>query len=107
MRLVELDPVFYVRVPSEYDKGMVLKHVRDAEGAQGVGFNDPTGSGRRVIVWFKNPIGVEPADSERCWSRSGSTAEDLSLDPSIVIPGWHGWVRAGEVVSAGGEPVAS
>jgi hypothetical protein len=81
--------------------------------AQGVSFLDPVefvkNSGpvgtSMVVCWFKGrgvPDDVVPGPGR--WDVSGSTFEDLTLNPSVDLtmggkhPGWwHGWVQNGEV----------
>jgi hypothetical protein len=60
-----------------------------------------------VSVPFANPIdGGAPAEGKgTLWDRTGETIETLTLHPSINAegccsngcPGWHGWIKAGEV----------
>lgn len=40
-----------------------------------------------------------PDPAHRCWTRSG-TAPELTVQPSIADPRWHGWLRDGILVNA-------
>ncbi len=62
---------------------------------------------QRIHVMFDTSITDQPAPAERGgaprWRREGRTFETLTLTPSIDASSfghWHGWIRAGEIVSA-------
>ncbi len=96
MRLVDLDANFFVHVQAG-DREF-LRHPPTAEGAHGVAFDDPNGSGNRINVWFANPLCIQVKTGERGWTRTGTTLEDLTLSPSIDAKGiWHGFVRSGTI----------
>lgn len=65
--------------------------------ADGVLFKDPLGDGM-ILCWFKNRPNVpDTAEPVARWQASGLTIENLSLHPSVDVPGgWHGWVANGE-----------
>lgn len=107
MRLSALDPVFVTTDPGD-SRG--YHHTRYGEAAQGIEFDCPCGGAcppghaGRLLCWFSNPIGGgSPARADwqpvaRWHVVSGVTAADLTLAPSIHVPGvWHGYVIAGEV----------
>ena len=77
----------------------------------GVEFDCPCGGAapgcpQRIWLMFTNPLAGPPARiGKQKWQRTGETFEALTLEPSIhhLAPGgathWHGWLRAGELVS--------
>lgn len=91
-------------------------HRADRRG-MGLHFRCPCSPGcdRVISVPFENPVdggGPEPS-AQVTWHRTGETLETLTLTPSIDFrhvagdfdptpAGWHGWVRDGELVNAGG-----
>ena len=102
MRLTDLNPHWC---------GAGGEFVHHADGSQvpkrhGVGllFDCPCGCGQRRLVAFSNPLDGGPVvESGPAWERTGETFETLTLKPSIRVIGncgWHGWIRAGEVVNA-------
>lgn len=79
------------------------------DGAQGVTFECPCEkciAGRvnesgatTVTIYFANPVNAQPFIGERGWQMSGTSLDDLTLSPSILLRGtcdWHGWVTNGD-----------
>jgi hypothetical protein len=114
MKLAALDPVF---VTTDVGDSRGYHHTRYGESAQGIEFDCPCsasgdgacppGPGGRLLCWFSNPIGGgSPARADwqpvaRWHVVGGCTVNDLTLAPSINVPGvWHGYVIAGEVKPA-------
>ncbi len=97
MKLTDLDATFVDASANGFVHGPECK--------QGVLFDEPAGSGGKLLVWFANPIGGGPAAGREHtpsprWTRTGETLETLTLSPSVnVIGGWHGWIRNGEVIT--------
>jgi hypothetical protein len=72
--------------------------------AQGVQFECPCGEGHMICIWFHTPPVLPPASSdsppnEKRWEHGGTSLEDLSLWPSILLPCWHGFIENGAVKS--------
>lgn len=107
MRLVELDPKFLARKPTnDVDYPHVLEHVVTLAEADGIRFlcpkcfmehGGPEGTHQIRIPFVGRGLG--PAG----WQVSGTTFSDLTLMPSIALPadgggcGYHGFVTNGEV----------
>ncbi len=94
----------------EHD-AVYLVNVETLAEADGVTFLDPgefrknggpVGTGS-IHIPFK---GRGERSKQTCWESSGTSLADLTLSPSIFInmhgnpPGWHGWIRDGEIVDA-------
>lgn len=114
MNLTELEPVF-----RGVDVLGVVVRVQDARGACGVSFLCPGcyrhNGGRegthRISIWTHGaPADLGGPGNARRWSATGTSAQDLTLDPSIdvktcprpdgPIKGWHGHIQAGKVTDA-------
>jgi hypothetical protein len=87
-----------------------LRHLPDVRGAHAVMFECPCGQ-HQCLVAFEPTIDTEPTTLSGLsrgggrWKRTGTTLDDLTLTPSIVIgtgPGecWHGFVTNGELTNA-------
>lgn len=113
MRLTELEPKFI-----RYEGRNIKHHLPSTTGAQGVMFLCPA-----CFVKNKGAVGthlIEVSFADRGvtddqgsvnregkpsrWSVSGTSYDNLTLTPSILIdpageccPGWHGFVTSGEV----------
>lgn len=107
MRLVDLEPQFVRYVDAKrYD------YVDSLSEADGVQFLCPLHFERNggpigthsVLYWFVDrvPDGTTPGPGR--WIANGSAYDDLTLSPSINLPGedcgWHGFVRDGTVLNA-------
>lgn len=85
------------------------EHVESLADAQGVMFlcpkcfetnHGPVGT-HGIICWFRNkgvPDSMSPGPGR--WDVvSGTSLKDLTLSPSVLLPGdgceWHGWVKNG------------
>lgn len=80
--------------------------VASFEDARHFSFRCPTCLG----TTHDHRISIPRAPSQVAWDFSGSSLEDLTLHPSIRVhaqrsaewpdscPGWHGWVRNGDLV---------
>lgn len=113
MKFALLDPQF---VGSYHPGG--YRRLDTIDGAQGVLFQcplcsegkppgEPDGRGFRgahyILAWFANPINAPrvPDDADPKpgrWVATGTTFENLSLSPSILLQGgcgWHGYVTNG------------
>ena len=100
MRLRDLDAVLV-----RSDGPLMYRNVGTLAEAQGVLFLCPLCRARlgtdvgchSVLVWFDVP-GLDPAwEPTPRWKVSGTSLDDLTLDPSVNVPGdWHGWVRDGD-----------
>jgi hypothetical protein len=57
-----------------------------------------------ALLWFRAravPTHLQPGPGR--WYATGTSIENLSLTPSVVIGDpacWHGWIRAGETTNA-------
>ena len=108
MRLTDLKPQFYRYEPpimSPDGDGRCMRHARHipvetlAE-AQGLSFTPP-GTDVMFVVWFADrgiPDDAHPLGFR--WPVTGTGYADLTLKPSIHIPGyWHGFITNGEVTT--------
>lgn len=107
MRLTDLDPTFYRIV----EPGRHYTVVDTLAEAQGIDFLCPDcftkNSGPRgthhVICWFQGR-GVLDDETPKPgrWDVTGTDFTDLTLSPSVHLTGpgcgWHGFVKAGEVI---------
>lgn len=89
-KLIELDPEF-------------IGYLRTGSG-EGIAFDCPAcppEKGHRLVAYFSNPIdGKEVGKHATLWKREGGFGVvDLTLDPSINYPCFHGWVEGGAVIS--------
>lgn len=69
----------------------------------GISFKCPCGCSPRIYLNIANPEDGGPSLGEPAWTRTGTEFADLTLAPSILRVGWcgwHGFVRAGEIVTA-------
>jgi|WetSurSiteA1Bulk_404760.scaffolds.fasta_scaffold159238_1 hypothetical protein len=109
MRLVELDPHFLVRKPTnDADMRHVLERTSELAVADGIRFLCPkcyTDNGgpegtHSILIPFAGK-----ALNDRGWQVSGTSFSDLTLRPSIAIYtekggcGFHGFITNGEVIS--------
>lgn len=78
------------------------------ETAQGVLFNCPCGSGHIVMASFAGRGLTDDQGTHNKagqpvrWTTSGSTFDDLTLQPSILLEGgcnWHGFITNGDVTT--------
>ncbi|HEY1772412.1 MAG TPA: DUF6527 family protein [Gammaproteobacteria bacterium] len=111
MRLTELEPELRSYLPGGY-----LGHPATLAEAQGIWFlcprcfvknGGPIGT-HEVLVWFADrgvPAEAEPSPR---WTVSGTSFDDISLDPSIDCTKdkqgnvahpeeWHGYLKNGEI----------
>lgn len=103
MMLLNLEPQFL-----QID-GLGYQYVNTLEEAQGILFVCPLCAARAgsnagvhyVLCWFRDkgvPDDVLPGPGR--WLASGSSYADLTLSPSINLPGegcgWHGWLQGGD-----------
>jgi len=123
VRLPDLDARFVGRFRVEGGRRLHSR-VESLQGAQGVLFQCPKcaegrergadeETGRRyaigahyVICWFRNPQDAPPVPDDVFpgpgrWTASGTSLEDLTLSPSVLLTGeggcgWHGFVRNGD-----------
>ncbi len=54
-----------------------------------------------IIAWFRGravPDDVRPGPGR--WAISGSTRDDLTLNPSVDVGCWHGFIRDGKATGA-------
>ncbi len=112
MKLTDLAPKFMRYEPpvlSPDGDGRAMRRARFYEvatlaEAQGLEFTipPPIVGQSRFIVWFADcgiPDDAYPQGYR--WPVTGTGFHDLTLTPSILIPGhWHGFIRSGEVTSA-------
>lgn len=122
MRLVDLDAEFLGGYNRKSGRASYRRQANAIDGAQGVIFQCPkcaegepseVEDGRRyvpgahyVLVWFAVPRGADPVPPDATpgparWSVvSGTGLDDLTLAPSILLPGpgcgWHGFVKNGD-----------
>ena len=105
MRLTDLDPRFV----DAGGPGIFKKNGDPVPERTGVGvsFDCPCGCGTRGYVDFTNPLDGGPQHNDGpSWRRDGSDFDAMTLSPSILRSrrkggcGWHGWIRAGEIVEA-------
>jgi hypothetical protein len=80
---------------------------RTPDHGEGVAFECPKcGPKHLIAAYFTNPLDGGPAVPESSkWSRSGSTFEDLTIEPSIQYPCFHGWVENGLVFDYSESPL--
>lgn len=105
LRLADAEPLFYDYAPN---REVNPDAPRDRRGI-GILFDCPIHEDCRVGVHFANPLdGEGPVEFQRGgWRRSGETAEDLTLEPSILVLGgprgceWHGFIRSGNFENCG------
>ena len=94
----------------EHD-AVYLVNVETLAEADGVTFLDPgefrknggpVGTGSIHIPFKGRGDRFQPSG----WQASGTSLSDLTISPSIFVnmhgnpPGWHGWIRNGEIVDA-------
>lgn len=107
MRLTDMNPQFV----GAGGAGIFRADGTQATPRTGVGlaFDCPCGKcGIRCYVDFTNPLDGGPTlvPDRSHWQRTGDTFETLTLTPSILRNpskggcGWHGYIRAGEVILA-------
>lgn len=60
----------------------------------------PVCQSHRLAVYFDNPIDSKPSASWQNpkWKRKGVSFEDLTIEPSIQYPCFHGWIEDGNVI---------
>jgi hypothetical protein len=99
MRLRDLEPEFVRFVPKGWQATTKI------EEAHGVSFLCPKCQAHYVLCWFRDrgvPDDAVPGPGR--WSCSGSSLDDISLSPSVNLPGtscgWHGFVVQGVVTNA-------
>ena len=71
---------------------------------EGILFDCPKcGPGHRLAVYFDNPIDGQPPAAWQTpkWVRTGESFEELTIEPSIQYPCFHGWVEDGQVIDIG------
>lgn len=101
LKLSDLEPS-WVRLT---DSGFEL--VPEASTAQGVMFlcpecyrrnSGPVGT-HIVVCWFRDRgVPGEATPGPGRWHASGNSLDDLTLSPSISVPGcWHGFIRSGTI----------
>lgn len=100
MRLVDLHPVWVRFLPELLCPNMYKREiVGTLKEAQGLQFDDPVTPSHRVCIPFKGCNVTSDENGGNQWSVSGSSFEDLTLNPSIVLREWHGWVKNGVLIS--------
>ena len=119
VRLTDLNPRFLgaggdgisnsdgTRVPIRTGVGLMFDcpHGAACPSRQGVEFPEYAGV---QYVSFANPLDGGPPfnDETPKWERTGDTFDTLTLRPSILSTpgkggcGWHGFITAGEVITA-------
>jgi hypothetical protein len=78
------------------------------QSGEGVSFTCPVcGPRHSITAFFKNPVdGGAPAPADLAlWTREGDALEQLSIDPSIKFPCFHGWVNEGKVFEMREAPI--
>lgn len=71
----------------------------------GIIFDCPCGCSVPCFVPFNPPLDGGPPTDRKAWDRTGSTFDDLTLNPSILRStrnggcGWHGFIRNGEIIT--------
>jgi hypothetical protein len=116
MKLGQLDPQFVKYFSDE--TGDYLRHVPDLGQAEGIVFlcpacfvrnNGAVGTHALEVTFAGRGVPDEKGSRNSTggpsrWAAAGSSYDDLTLDPSILInpaepacSGWHGWIRNGEV----------
>lgn len=123
MKITLLDAEFVGQVtgtPGQASGVSCMRQGAQIEGAQGLWFQCPVCAvgkepgeedGRRfvrgahyVLCWFSNPRNAPPLDATwwptiARWTMSGSSLDDLTLQPSILLKGgcnWHGYLTNGD-----------
>lgn len=103
LRLIQPEPQF-VRAPGPNS----MLAVDTIQEAHGVVFlcpvcflknNGPVGT-HRVVCWARDRGTPAEAAPKARWAMSGSCLDDLTLSPSVNLPGgcaWHGFVKNGKV----------
>lgn len=93
-KLSDLDPQFLCVVESNKR----YAHVDTLAEAHGIRFECPKCGNHQILVWFHDrdvPSDEEPLPR---WTISGKGIDDLTLMPSINVPGcWHGFVQGGSI----------
>jgi hypothetical protein len=77
---------------------------------EGISFDCPVcGSNHRLVAYFDVPVdGKEKAVWQTTvWKRSGSSFNDLTLEPSIQYPCFHGWIENGQVIDIRESPATA
>lgn len=123
MRLSELEPNFvrYACEPASSYHGRPLPDgtmqwggfdtdifypMDSAEGADGISFECPACRQHSIHIYFRGSnvpdrLGKDSQGNTVRWDRvKGSTYDDLTLQPSILVKfpcGWHGYITDGEV----------
>lgn len=66
------------------------------------------GVGHRLCVYFSNPLDGQPPAPWQIpmWTREGATFENLTVEPSIQYPCFHGWIEDGIVIDISESPLA-
>lgn len=99
MRLADLDARFVVATDTGW------RDVDAFADAQGVLFDCPKCLGHKIMAWWPNApsqLAGDPSGGKR-WNASGTSLDDLTLSPSILLTspegcGWHGFVRDGKIL---------
>jgi hypothetical protein len=108
MRLIELDPHFLVRRPSTEDGYQhVLERTDNVAVADGIRFLCPRCYEKNGGAAGTHQIRVPFAGrglGQMGWHVAGTSFSDLTLTPSIALPGercgFHGFITNGEVIFA-------
>lgn len=100
IRLIDQEPVWVRFLPELVCPNMYKREiVASLKEAQGIQFNDPITPTHRVCIPFRG-CGVPPDENGgNQWDVSGNSFDDLTLNPSLVLRDWHGWIRKGELIS--------
>lgn len=109
-RLVDLHPTWFV---SSWKDAQGLLHESTGRNGMGIIFDCPVCGSEYCFVGisFENPVdGLPPGQGDRnLWKREGTTFEELTLTPSILVrlpdendkeklkEHWHGFVTKGIV----------
>ncbi|HEV7520135.1 MAG TPA: hypothetical protein VGP89_03485 [Candidatus Angelobacter sp.] len=80
---------------------------RTPEHGEGVALACPVcGPDHTLAVYFSNPLdGGAAAPASHQWTRSGTTFDELTVEPSIQYPCFHGWIENGLVFDYSESPM--
>ena len=98
MRLADLEPTFVKHTSDESFTRLLGVSFADASGVLFVCPTCKAEQSHSVLVWFRDrgvPDAMTPGPGR--WVASGTCLDDLTLQPSIAIRCWHGWIKNGEV----------
>jgi hypothetical protein len=78
------------------------------ESGEGISLDCPVcGPHHQLAAYFENPVdGIAPAPWGDKWKRTGESFHDLTVEPSINYPCFHGWIENGNVIDISESPAA-